>query len=448
MGAVDRIGVPETKYARSGDIHIAYQAFGEGPLTFVGVPPLISAIELHWDEPRLVRFMRRLGAFSRLIHFDKRGCGGSERNVGVPTLEERIDDLRAVMDAERVERAAIGGLSEGGPMCILFAAMYPERVSHLVLGATAPTFGGSDEYPYMPYPDVLRKVVDQWAEHWGTPQTLTVPMMAPSMIGDDRYVRLVNRIERASVSPNGLKAMMALNMELDVRPVVASLQVPTLIVHRKGDLAVPVANGRWLAEHIPHARYVELEGNDHFPWIGDQDAFLDAQEEFLCGTHHRDIDRVLATVLLTDIVDSTAMATRLGDHQWRELLDTHDQLAMEAVKRYGGRTIKSTGDGLLATFDGPARAIRCARSLTDELASHGVAIRSGIHTGEIDLRGDDIGGIAIHIAARVQATADPGEVLVSRTVRDLVAGSGIEFRDRGTHTLKGVTDAWQLYGVA
>jgi class 3 adenylate cyclase len=392
--------------------------------------------------------MRRLASFSRVIHFDKRGCGGSERNVGVPTLEERIDDLRAVMDAERVERAAIGGLSEGGPMCILFAATYPERVSHLVLGATAPTFRGSDEYPHVPYPDVLRKVVDQWAERWGTPRTLTVPMMAPSMIGDDRYVRLVNRVERGSVSPNGFRAMMALNMELDVRPVVPSLQVPTLIVHRKGDLAVPVANGRWLAEHIPHARYVELEGNDHLPWIGDQDAFLDAQEEFLCGKHHRDIDRVLATVLLTDIVDSTAMATRLGDHHWRELLDTHDQLAIEAVKRYGGRTIKTTGDGLLATFDGPARAIRCARSITDELAAHGVAIRAGIHTGEIDLRGDDVGGIAVHIAARVQAAADPGEVLVSRTVRDLVAGSGIELHDRGTHALRGVTEPWQLYGVA
>ena len=429
-------------------MHIAYQVFGSGPVTFVGVPPVISAIEQHWEEPRSLRFLRRLGSFARVIHFDKRGSGSSERNVGTPTLEERIDDLRAVMDAERVERAAIGGLSEGGPMCIMFAAMYPERVSHLVLGASTPTFRGSDEYPHMPYPIVMRKIVDRWAELWGTPDTLTIPMMAPSMLGDERYVRYVNRVERASVSPNGLRAIMALNMELDVRPLVQSLQVPTLVVHRQGDVAVPVANGRWLAANIPNARYVELEGDDHLPWIGDQDAFLDPQEEFLCGTHHHEVDRVLATVLFTDIVDSTAIATELGDRRWREVLDAHDHVALDAVKRHGGRSIKSTGDGLLATFDGPARAIRCAQSLTGELLAQGVSIRAGLHTGEIDLRGDDVGGIAIHIAARVQAVAGPGEILVSCTVRDLVAGSGIAFADRGSHALKGVSEEWQLYAVA
>jgi class 3 adenylate cyclase/pimeloyl-ACP methyl ester carboxylesterase len=439
--------IPETKYACSGDVHIAYQAWGKGPLTLVAVPPLISAVELSWDEPHCERFLRRFGSFCRVIHFDKRGCGASERVVGAPTLEERVDDLRAVMDAERIESAAIGGLSEGGPMCIMFAALYPERVSHLVLPDTTATFRGGGDYPHMPVPEAMTRFVDAWAEAWGTPATLTVQLMVPSMAGDERYLRWLNRYERASVSPPALKAIMRLNMEIDTRPLLSAIQVPTLVLHRRGDRAIPVENGRWLADHIAGAHYVEFDGDDHIPWIGDQDTYLDAIEDFLYGSHHRDIDRVLATVLFTDIVDSTATASGLGDRRWREVLDAHDRLAAREVERHGGRVVKATGDGLLATFDGPARAVRCARLLCHELSSQGVAIRAGVHTGEIELRGDDVGGIAVHIGARVEAAAGPGEVLVTRTVKDLVAGSGIVFADRGSHALKGVPEEWQLFAV-
>jgi len=444
---VDETAIPETKYARSGDVHIAYQIWGAGPLTFVAVPPVISAIELSWDEPHFERFLRRFGSICRLIQFDKRGCGASDRVVGSPTLEERVDDLRAVMDAEGVETAAIGGVSEGGPMCIMFAALYPERVSHLVLTNTTATFRGSDDYPHMPTPEVMSRVVDAWADSWGTPATLTMPLMTPSMIGDERYLRWLNRYERASVSPAGFKAMMRLNMEIDTRPVVSALRVPTLVDHRNADGAIPVENGRWLADHIAGARYVELDGHDHIPWIGDGDAYLDTLEDFLFGSHQRNIDRVLATVLFTDIVESTATAARLGDRRWRQILDAHDRVAHREVERFGGRVVKTTGDGVLAMFDGPARAIRCARLLSNELSSEGVAIRAGLHTGEIEVRGDDVGGIAVHIGARVGAAAGPGEILVSRTVTDLVAGSGIAFANRGSHALKGVPEEWQLFAV-
>ena len=250
------------------------------------------------------------------------------------------------------------------------------------------------------------------------------------------------------MSPSGMKTMMGLNLEIDTRPALAAIRVPALVIHRRDDMALPVANGRWLAEHIAGAQYVEVDGQDHVPWMGDQDAFLDPMEEFLCGTHHREIDRVLATVLFTDIVDSTGTAAKLGDRRWGAVLDAHDVLAAREVTRHGGRIVKTTGDGLLATFDGPARAIRCARVLTEELAKQGVEIRAGLHTGEVELRGDDVGGIAVHIGARVEAAASPGEILVSRTVKDLVAGSGIGFADRGIHSLKGVPEEWQLYAVA
>jgi class 3 adenylate cyclase len=439
--------IPETKYARSGDVHIAYQAWGSGPLTFVGIPPVITAIELEWEEPHCERFLRRFGSFCRVIHFDKRGCGASDRLIGAPTLEERVDDLRAVMDAENIETAAIGGISEGGPMCIMFAALYPERVSHLVLSDTSATFRGSADYPHMPTPEAASPILDYWAENWGTPATLTLPLFVPSMIGDERYLRWLNRFERAAVSPAGFKAIMRLNMEIDTRPLVSAIQVPTLVTHRRGDLAVSVENGRWLAEHIDGAQYVEFDGNDHAPWMGDPDEFLDAVEDFLFGSHDRHIDRVLATVLFTDIVDSTATAAALGDRRWKSVLDAHDRLGAREVERHGGRVVKTTGDGLLATFDGPARAVRCARQLCDALSSQGVTIRAGLHTGEIELRGEDVGGIAVHIGARVEAAARPGEVLVSRTVKDLVAGSGIVFADRGSHPLKGVPEEWQLFAA-
>jgi class 3 adenylate cyclase len=329
----------------------------------------------------------------------------------------------------------------------MFAAVYPELVSHLVLINTTATFRGGDDYPHVPVPEVMGQFLDGWADSWGTPETWTRQLYVPSMAGDERYLRWLNRCERAAVSPAGLKAIMRLNMEIDTRPLLSAIHVPTLVLHRRGDRAVSVENGRWLADHIAGARYVEFDGNDHLPWIGDPHEYLDAMEDFLCGSHQRDIDRVLATVLFTDIVDSTATAARLGDRRWREALGAHDRLAAREVERHSGRVVKSTGDGVLATFDGPARAVRCARVLCHELSRLGVTIRAGVHTGEIELRGDDVGGIGVHIAARVEAAAGPGEVVVSRTVKDLVAGSGIAFSDRGGHALKGVPEEWQLFAV-
>jgi class 3 adenylate cyclase len=362
-------------------------------------------------------------------------------------MEDRIDDLRAVMDAEAVEVAAIDGASEGGPMATLFAATYPERVSHLVLTNTTATFKGSTEYPHILPPEVQADWIDAWSGAWGTPETLTIGLFAPSMAGNDRFIQWLNRYERASSTPLGLNAMMRLNLEIDVRPLLSAIQVPTLVVHNRADGAIPADNGRYLADHIPNARFAELEGDAHFPWLSDQDRHLDTLEEFLHGSHHREIDRVLSTVLFTDIVDSTRTAAALGDRRWRQVLDDHDRSAAREVEQHRGRVVKSTGDGLLATFDGPARAIRCARSLVDELSAEGVQIRAGIHTGEIEQRGTDVGGIAVHICARIEAAADPGEVLVSRTVKDLVAGSGITFADRGYRELKGVPDLWQVFAV-
>jgi len=438
---------PETKYAQSGDIAIAYQAFGDGPVAFVGVPPIISCVELTWEDAEMARFLRRLGSFTRFVHFDKRGFGGSDRTVGAPTLEERVDDLRAVMDAEGIERAALGGISEGGPMVMMFAALHPERVSHLILCSTTASFRGGDDYPHYPPPEMVEAFVEEWTAKWGTPETLTVPVFTPSKVGDEQFLRWANRYERASTTPGGLRAMMRLNLEIDIRPILPLIRVPTLVLHRRGDRVIPVVNGRWLAEQIGGARYVELEGDDHIPWVGDQESVLRPIEEFLGVTAAPSAERVLSTVVFTDIVDSTRRAVDLGDRAWRDLLDRHDLVARREVERFGGRVVKTTGDGLLATFDGPARAVRCAHGLAAAMGADGLPIRAGVHTGEIELRDDDIGGIGVHIGARVGAKAGPGEVLVSRTVKDLVAGSGIVFADRGVHELKGVPDEWQLYAV-
>lgn len=441
--------MPETRYAKSDGIDIAYQSFGTGDVPVVAVPPIVSNIDLVWEDSAAARYLRRLGSFSRFIHFDKRGTGMSERSIGNPLLEERIDDLRAVMDAEGVERAVIAGLSEGGLMAAYFAATYPERTIGLILNDTFARLTRTDGYPIGPTESEFEELLDLWTEGWGTPDSLTVGMFCPSKLGDDDYQRWNSRYERHTVTRSGLRAMMRLNGKLDIRAVLPTISVPTLVIHRTGDLAVPVEHGRYLADHIPNARYVELPGSDHLPWLGDADAILDEIAEHVTG-HRPEIetDRILATVLFTDIVGSTKRASALGDRKWRAVLDDLDQVVQKRLDQYRGRLVKSTGDGHLALFDGPARAIRCATELCRAAQALDLQIRAGLHTGEVELRGDDVAGIGVHIGARVGALATPNEVLVSRTVTDLVAGSGIEFSDRGEHDLKGVSGRWQLFAVS
>lgn len=441
--------IPDTRYARNGDTHIAYQSFGRGETVFVGAPPIISNIEVLWEEPCARQFLTRLASFCRFVHYDKRGQGMSDRDVGVPTLEERVDDLRAVLDAEGIERAALGGISEGGSTVAMFAATYPQRVSRLVLVAAPLRITAAPDFPVGGDAAYVEAFFREWAAHWGTPETYTVAMAAPSKLGDDEFLRWMNRYERQSTSPGGLMAAYHWISQIDIRPILPAIDVPTLVLHRSGDRMVPVAHGELAAALIPDARLVILDGEDHMPWYGNQDEVLDLIEEFLTGSppSQRPAERVLATVLFTDIVGSTEQASTLGDKGWRELLDRHDQVSRSVVETHQGRVVKSTGDGLLATFDGPGRALRGALDLRDRLTADGITIRAGLHTGEIELRGDDVGGIAVHIAARVEATAEAGEVLASRTVRDLVAGSGIVFEDRGTHALKGIADHWQLYAI-
>jgi class 3 adenylate cyclase len=441
--------MPETRYAKNGDVHIAYQAFGQGDRTVVLIPPIISNIEVIWEVPRARRFLEHLGATSRVLQYDKRGQGMSDRDTGVPTIDERVGDLAAVLDAAGETSAVLAGVSEGGSTAALFAATRPERVEKLILWGVQVRILRAPDFPWPVEDELVDSFFEVWAERWGTPRTLTLPYAMPSLQDEDGIVALVNRYERQSTSPGGLLAASQWIRQIDIRPVLPSIRCPTLILHRADDRLAGVWNGRLAAELIPGARYLELDGADHLPWAGAQEAALEAIGEFLTGSPRAagTPDRVLATVLFTDIVGSTERAAALGDRAWRDLLDRHDAISGEEVAFHSGRVVKSTGDGLLATFDGPARGLQCARALQDALGAVGIPIRVGVHTGEIELRGDDVGGIAVHIAARVEAKAGPGEVLTTRTVKDLVAGSGVSFESRGTHDLKGVPDEWQLYAV-
>jgi pimeloyl-ACP methyl ester carboxylesterase len=439
---------PEIRYARSGDTSIAYQIVGDGPFDLVFVPGLLSHLDLIWDDPVASWFFQRLASFSRLIMFDKRGTGLSDREVTNTSLEVRMDDVRAVMDAAGSQRAALYGLSEGGPMSILFAATYPERVRALVLNGTMARSTEAPDYPegaaQRATLDQLRNCVDT---AWGEGRTFE--LFAPKYVASEPLRRAWGRVERMAMSPGAARTYLSVLYDIDVRAAVKAIHVPSLVIHRTGDRAVPVAGARWLARNLPGARYVEQPGDDHIPWGGDASGLLDEVQEFLTGSRgETEMDRVLATVLFTDIVGSTEQATAAGDHRWRETLDRHDAVIRQQVERFRGRLVKSTGDGSLATFDGPARSIRAACAVRDGLRGLGIEMRAGLHTGEIELRGEDIGGIAVHIGARVGALAQPGEVLVTRTVKDLVAGAGIVFADRGTHTLKGVAGDWQLHAVA
>jgi class 3 adenylate cyclase len=427
---------PATRYARSGEFNIAYQVCGEGPFDLVIVPGFISHVDLQWADPDWARGLERLASFSRLITFDKRGTGLSDPTTTLPSLEERMDDLRAVMDAAGSERAVLFGYSEGGPVSALFAATYPDRVAALVLfGAWAMM----DERQRKSY-DQLADAVD----HWGEGRLLGV--MAPSAAQNGLGRHLTGSFERAAASPSMARGLLNATT-YNVAPVVGNIRVPTLVVHRTGEF-LPVGGSRDLAARIPGARFLELDGVDHWWWIGDTDRLLREIEEFLTGTPHAHApERALATVLFSDVVGSTERAGELGDRAWRELLERLDGLVRRNVDRMRGRVVKTMGDGFLATFDGPTRAIECAQALAREAEVLGLRLRSGVHTGECELIGDDIGGMAVHIAARVSTTAEPGEVLVSRTVKDLVVGSSLRLSDRGVHSLKGVPGEWGLFAV-
>jgi class 3 adenylate cyclase len=435
---------PETRYARSGDLNIAYQAFGSGSIDLVVVSGFISHVEVVWEDPMLAAFFERLASFARVINFDKRGQGMSDPVTGAPTLEERMDDVRAVMDAAAVERAAFFTISEGGPLSMLFAASHPERVSALVLYGTLLKGTFSEDFPFAPTAEMWEGYLDI---EWG--KGVSANLLAPSYALDDDFVRRWARFERMSSSPGMVRQILKMCSEIDARDVLSTISVPTLILHRTGDANIPVEVARYMADRIPNAKFVELEGDDHLFFVGDIDPVIEETEEFVTG--HRSVrepDRMLATVMFTDIVDSTSRAAEMGDGRWRDLLTRHDQLMRHELERHRGREVKTMGDGFLATFDGPARAIRCACSAADRVRELGIEIRAGLHTGEVEVIGEDIGGIAVNIGARVGSAAAPGEVLVSRTVTDLVAGSGIEFADRGTHSLKGVPGEWGLYAVA
>jgi class 3 adenylate cyclase/pimeloyl-ACP methyl ester carboxylesterase len=441
MGAVPNSStwVPETRYARNGDVHIAYQVLGEGELTFVGLPGIVSNLEVGWEDPELRRFMTGIASFARYVTYDKRGQGMSDPDAGVPTLDDRLGDLEAVLDAVGAEQVALGGVSEGGSTAAMFAATYPERVSHLLMYGS---FAWID-------PALGDAFFPRWAEAWGTPETLTVLAMVPSKAGDPDFLRWVNRLERQSTTPGGLLACWRWIREMDLRPILDSIQCPTLVTHRTGDRLVPVEYGRYLAEHIPGARMEELDGDTHPPGWGDFETVLSLMEQFMTGHQSAATpsERVLSTVLFTDIVDSTARAAALGDSAWRRLLDRHDEISRSTVADCRGRLVKGTGDGMLATFDAPVRGLRCAETMRLALSDAGIAIRAGVHTGEVELRGDDVAGIGVHIAARVAALAESGELLASRTVKDLVAGSDYAFESRGMHSLKGVPEEWELLAV-
>ena len=435
---------PEIKYAKSGEVSIAYQVVGGGPLDLVYIPEAWTPVEWQWEEPAYARFLGRLASFSRLILFDKRGTGFSDR-VPVATLEERMDDVRAVMDAAGSTRAALFGICEGGPMALLFAATYPERTAALVLYGTYARFSWDPEYPWGFTTEALdgfRKTVE---DSWGTGQSLAV--FAPSVAHDAEFRERWGRCERLGASPGAVCALMRMDAEIDVRDILSTVRVPTLMIHRTGDRLTPVSGARHTAARIPGARFVELPGDDHL-FVGDQDAILDEIEEFLTGVRPSpELDRVLATVLFTDIVGSTERAVKLGDRRWRELLESYHTLVRKELVRFRGREIDTVGDGFFATFDGPARAIRCACTISTAVKPLGISIRAGLHTGECEVMGSKVGGIAVHIGARVAAHAGPGEVVVSSTVKDLVAGSGLRFADRGVHALKGVPGKWRLFAA-
>jgi class 3 adenylate cyclase/predicted esterase len=441
---VDR---PEPRYARSGDLSIAYLTAGDGPLDIVYVPGFISHADLLWDIPLFRQIATRLASFGRVITFDKRGTGLSDRTVGVGSTADRMDDIRAVMDAAGSERAALVGVSEGGPLCVLFAATYPDRVSSLVLWGTFAALLQRRDLPDGVPSDIVDGFLGRVEHVWGDGRILRT--FVAGMPDDPAMVSTVARYERACATPGLVRDILDLNARIDVRAALSAVGAPTLVVHRTGDPIVPCRLGRTLADQIRRATFLELPGEFHLNGaIGGEDVALDAIEEFLTGRRSgHEIDRVLKTVLYTDVVDSTRRAAEMGDRQWRELLDRHDRIRDGEIHRAKGTTVKSLGDGFLAAFDGPARAIKCAQAVVERVHAIGLPLRAGLHAGECEVRDDDLAGMTLHVGARVASLAGSGEILVTGTVRDLVLGGDFEFEDRGRHALKGVPGEWPVLAV-
>jgi class 3 adenylate cyclase len=439
--------MPETKYTKSGDVHIAYQVVGKGPLDLVVVPGWVSHLEVqYWDEPFIARFFERLASFSRLILFDKRGTGLSDRvaRTGLPTLEQRMEDVHAVMNAAGSERAALFGISEGGAMCALFAATYPQRTSALVMSGCYAKWIRADDYPWAPPRETHEAAFAAYEKNWGTP--IGFKTVAPSAANDERSRNWWARYLRMGASPGDGVALYRMNVEIDVRAVLPTIKVPTLVMHRTGDRLIHVNNGRYLAEHIPGAKFIELRGDDHLPWFGDADEPLGEVQEFLTGIRPpQDDQRVLATVLFADVVRSTEIAVKMGDAAWRDLLNDFHRRVERALERFRGRLMDTAGDGFFATFDGPARAVHCALAAAKEASTIGLALRAAVHIGEVEMLERKVGGIAVHIGARLLGIAAPGEVVASSTVKDIVAGSGLRFDDLGLHLLKGVPEPWRVF---
>jgi class 3 adenylate cyclase len=440
--------LPETRYARLGALHLAYQVLGNGPLDILLLDQWFSHVEAQWDVRPIAEFRERLATFGRLIMYDKRGSGLSDPipTSALPTIEEWMDDVPAVLDAVGSEKATVIANLGGGIMATTFAAAHPERVSSLILVDCFARFKVAPDYPIGAPPEAIDRTLEEAEATQG--KGIMIDLFAPSVANDERLRRAWARYERQATSPGSLLATVRMIYESDVRDLLPAICVPTLVIHRAGARGFPVEHGRYLAEHIHGARYVELPGIDNLIWAGDQDAMIDEIQDFVTGVRPaRTSRRVLATVLFTDIVGSTSVAAEMGDGRWQELLDDHYRIIRRQLDRYGGQEVKTVGDGILATFDGPARAIRCAVAIQEGLAELGLEIRAGLHTGEIEVEPDDIAGLAVHIGARISALAGAGELLVSSTVKDLVVGSGLDFDDRGTHELKGVPGEWRLYAV-
>jgi class 3 adenylate cyclase/predicted alpha/beta hydrolase len=441
------IEMPATRYAEAADgVNVAYQVFGEGSVDLVIVPGWVSHLELIWEQPQAAAFLTRLSKFSRVILFDKRGTGLSDPVTQAPSVDERMDDIDAVMRATESDRAALLGYSEGGPLALAFAATQADRIVAVIAYAAFARLLSAPDYP-LGMPDDIVEVFSDGLRRAAIDGEL-YDAVAPSRKGDDEFRQWFGRLARQSASPTSARHYFAANVQIDVRSLLQSLSIPVLVLHRTGDNVVPAEAGRYLAEHIPGAKYVELDGGDHWPWFGDSDAVLEEIEEFLTGMRHAGpTDRVLATVLFTDIVKSTEQLARVGDKAWTERLDQHDAILHRQIERFRGRALKHTGDGFLATFDGPTRAVQCAQAIQAAARGIGLDVRAGLHVGECEIRSADVAGLAVHIAARLAEIAADDEVLVSGTVRDLVAGSGIEFEDRGEHELKGVPGTWKLFAV-
>jgi pimeloyl-ACP methyl ester carboxylesterase len=441
---------PETHYARSGDVSIAYQVHGDGPFDLVWTPGALSHLELRWEDEGVARFYRALSSFSRLILFDKRGTGLSDRVAGIADLETRMDDIRAVMDAAGSQSAAVCGVSEGGPMALLFAATYPERVRALVSYGSLPRFVRG---PNFPWGEPKHEYLAAWeaeAEVWGSEESARESLESQGLEATPEAIRDWARRDRMAISPGALLQLARMNAEIDVRPILPTIRVPTLVLHR-GEDHIPIDGARSMAEQIPGARFVELPGGPHMAYLGDWESVVAAIREFvepICLESAHPYDSVLATVLFTDLVGSTPKAVELGDRRWRDLLVQHHARTRTQLSRFRGIELDTAGDGFFARFDGPARAIRCACAIRDAVTDLGLELRAGLHTGECEVVDGKVAGVAVSIGARVAAEAGSGEVLVSQTVRDLVAGSGIEFDDRGIHELKGIPGEWHLYSVA